>query len=116
MRKLNWKAILALLLALFFAVGGIGNIFLSDELAADYRRWGYPDWFHYMTGVLELGVAALLVRRSTRVGGAVLACLIMAAAAGTVLLHGEYTHAAAPLLALAVAISVAMTAREARPG
>jgi hypothetical protein len=26
----------------------------------EYQRWGYPDWFHFMTGGLELVVALLL--------------------------------------------------------
>lgn len=43
MYNLKWKPLLAWALAAFFVVGGIGNIFVSAEIAEDYRRWGYPD-------------------------------------------------------------------------
>lgn len=107
MRKLSWKSILALLLAAFFVIGGIGNIFVSAENAANYQRWGYPDWFHYVTGILELAVAGLLIFKPTRLWGALLAVAVMIAAAVSVLSHGEYAHAIAPLVILVVAAAVA---------
>ena len=103
----SWKSALAWLLAAFFVVGGLGNIFASEAIRADYLRWGYPDWFHYVTGAVELSAAALIARRPTRPWGAALASLVMASAAGTVLLHGELTHAIVPLVTLAVALTVA---------
>ncbi|UOA30250.1 MULTISPECIES: DoxX family protein [Rhodobacterales] len=106
LNNLPWKSVLALLLAAFFIVGGLGNIFASETIRADYLRWGYPSWFHYITGVLEIAAAALIAMRSARLWGATLACLVMAGAAGTVLLHGEFTHAIAPLMVLAVALTV----------
>ncbi|KPH62102.1 DoxX family protein [Novosphingobium sp. ST904] len=106
MRKLNWKSLLAWALAAFFVVGGIGNIFVSAGIAEDYRRWGYPDWFHYVTGILELTTAALLAIGSTRLWGALLGSAVMLAAAGTVLLHGEYTHAIAPIIVLLATLAV----------
>jgi len=50
---------------------------------AEYRRWGYPDWFHFVTGALELATAALLVVTATRLLGAGLGGAVMLAAAGT---------------------------------
>ncbi|RWR27319.1 DoxX family protein [Sinirhodobacter populi] len=110
MRNLPWKSILAWLLAAFFVVGGIGNIFVSPEIAADYRRWGYPDWFHFLTGALELSAAVLIAYRPTRLWGACLASGVMVAAAFTVLSHGEFAHAIAPLIVLAVALTVSFLA------
>ncbi|WP_424140313.1 hypothetical protein [Roseomonas chloroacetimidivorans] len=46
MPRLPWRDILAWLLAAFFLVGSIGSAFVSAEIAADYERWGYPNWFH----------------------------------------------------------------------
>lgn len=106
MRNLPWKLILAWLLAAFFVFGGIGNIFASESILTDYQRWGYPSWFHYITGVLELAAAALIAMRSTKLAGAALASLVMLAAAGTVLAHGELTHAIVPLLVLCVALTM----------
>lgn len=102
LHKFRWRAVPVWVLVAFFIAGGIGNIFVSAENAANYARWGYPDWFHYVTGMLELSTAALLAPRRTRLFGAGLGSLVMLAAAGTVLLHGEYTHAIAPFTVLAV--------------
>jgi len=66
--EFSWKSILAYLLAAFFLVGAIGNTFVSEEIAADYARWGYPDGFHFVTAAFELGVAGLLPFKRTRCG------------------------------------------------
>lgn len=103
MRILPWRHIYAWLLAAFFVLGGSLNTFASPEILADYQRWGYPDWFHYLTGLTEWTAAALIALPATRLAGSVLACAVMAAAAGTVLLNGEYAHAVPPLVVLALA-------------
>lgn len=107
MKNINWRAAIAWLLAAFFVLGGVMNIFVSPQAVADYERWGYPAWFHYVTGTLELTAAALLIRKKTRFLGAMLASLVMIAAATTVLSNGEISHALAPLIVLAVSIVVA---------
>ncbi|PBQ13278.1 DoxX family protein [Pseudomonas syringae] len=104
--KFSWKAVLAFLLAAFFLIGAIGNIFVPPEIAADYARWGYPSWFHYVTGSFELSAAILIAIKSMRFWGAVLGSAVMVGAAGTVLLHGEFTHAVAPLVVLAISLVV----------
>lgn len=104
--KFSWKALLACLLAAFFLVGSVGNIFVSEEIAADYARWGYPAWFHYVTGLLELMIALLLAVASLRFWGAVFGAVVMLSAVATVVLHGEYAHAIAPLVVLAVSVTV----------
>lgn len=106
MANFSWKAVLASLLAAFFLVGAIGNILLPPEIAADYARWGYPSWFHYVTGVLELTATILLAIKSMRFWGAALGAAVMVGAAATVLLHGEFIHAVAPLVVLAIALVV----------
>ena len=115
MKHLPWRDIYAWLLAVFFAVGGTMNIFASPGVVADYQGWGYPGWFHYVTGLMEWTAAALMVLPFTRLAGCVLGGTVMAAAAGTVLLNNEYAHAAAPLVLLAlVGLSGWLTWR--RPG
>ena len=97
---------MAFLLAAFFLIGAIGNIFASPHIAGDYLRWGYPNWFHYVTGFLELVTAILLVVKSLRFWGALLGALVMTGATGTVMLHSEFTHAVAPLIVMAVSVVV----------
>ena len=102
MKKLPWRDIYAWLLADFFVLGGGMNLLASPEILADYRRWGYPDWFHYVTGVMEWTAAVLIAIPATRLAGSVFAGTIMAAAAGTVALNGEFSHAIPPLTVLAL--------------
>jgi len=33
---------LSWVVAAFFVVGGLGNIFPTDQIEGDYARWGYP--------------------------------------------------------------------------
>ena len=56
-------------------------------------------------------IAGTHYRRSTRPGtnpplGAALGCAVMCAALGTVFIHGEYAHAAPPLVVAGLAIVV----------
>lgn len=97
---------LAWLLAAFFLFGAYGNIFISEENAAAYAAWGYPDWFHYITAVLELTAGLLLIRASTRPYGAGLGTLVMAAASLTTLVNADYAHAVAPSIVLLVSLVV----------
>lgn len=100
---MSWRAALTWLLAAFFLFGAAGNVFASETIVEDYRRWGYPDGFHYVTGLLELITAILLALPATRLMGSGAGCALMAAAAGTVLVHGEFVHALAPLTIFALA-------------
>ena len=54
----------------------------------------------YVTGILEWTSAVLIAVPFTRLAGCLLAAAVMAAAAVTVLLNGEYSHAVAPLIVL----------------
>lgn len=88
------------LLAAFFAFGGILNIRPPEQMRRDYARWGYPTWFHYVTAILELTTAVLIVLIETRLIGALLGATIMFAAAATTLWYREYKHSFAPLIGL----------------
>lgn len=101
-----WKSILALLLAAFFLIGAGGNIIAPPGIVADYARWGYPSWFHYVTGLLELSAAILLAIKSLRFWGAAIGAAAMVGAAATVLWHDELTHSIAPLVVLTLCLVV----------
>jgi len=93
------------LLAAFFLSGAWGNTFLSPENEAAYAAWGYPDWFHYITALLELTAALLLMRTATRAFGAGLGALVMAAAVLTTLVNADYGHSIAPGVVLLLCLS-----------
>ena len=106
MSKISRHQVLALALAAFFVVGSLSNIFAPGSIYEEYLRWGYPPWFHFVTGSLELATAVLLARASTRLLGAALGGAVMLGALATVTLHGEYGHAVPPLVVATLMIAV----------
>jgi len=98
MSGLPWIQILNWALTVFFLVGFVVNTFAVKVVGPDYRRWGYPDWFHFVSGGLELAVALLLMRSVTRAFGVALGCGIMLAAIATVVRHREFRRAVPPLV------------------
>jgi hypothetical protein len=106
MSKISWRQILPLVLAAFFVVGSLSNIVAPRSIFEEYLEWGYPQWFHFVTGSLELMTAVLLARARTRLWGSALGCTVMLAALATVTVHGEYGHGVAPVLVATLSIVV----------
>jgi hypothetical protein len=116
MSKISWRQVSvhqvsvhqvsALALAAFFVVGSLSNIFAPGSIYEEYLRWGYPHWFHFVTGLLELTTAVLLAQARTRLWGSALGCTVMLAALATVTLHGEYGHGVPPLIAATLSMVV----------
>lgn len=105
-RQVSWSQVSALALAAFFVVGSLSNILAPGSIYEEYLRWGYPHWFHFVTGLLELTAAVLLAQPRTRLWGSALGCAVMLAALATVTLHGEYGHGVAPLIVAILSIVV----------
>ena len=114
MRPLAWHTWLSWGLVAFFVFAGVLNIVAPVSLQEDYARWGYPTWFHFATGALELASAFPQSRRATSRAGVVLGLLIMASAVATLFLHREWTHAVFPALILATLAST-LTTRSRQP-
>jgi hypothetical protein len=104
--KISSRQVLAWALAAFFVAGSLSNLFAPRSIYEEYLKWGYPHWFHFVTGSLELTAAVLLARAPSRLWGAALGCTVMSAALGTVIIHGEYGHAVAPLIVAGLSILV----------
>ncbi|MEM5424775.1 DoxX family protein [Paraburkholderia ferrariae] len=115
MSKISWRQVLPLVLAAFFVVGSLSNIVAPRSIFEEYLKWGYPHWFHFVTGSLELMTALLLARPRTRLWGSALGCTVMLAALATVAVHGEYGHGVAPLVAATLSIVVGWIAWRERP-
>ncbi|MEO4052753.1 DoxX family protein [Solibacillus sp. CAU 1738] len=48
-------------LAVMFLIAGTGKTLGSKMHIEGFNKWGYPQWFRVVTGVIELGAAILLI-------------------------------------------------------
>lgn len=103
------------------AVLGIAFVFAGGALLSgspsfqeSFERWGYPLWFMYVTGALEVGGAVLVLLSPTRLYGALLLGGVMLGAIATHLRAGEIGSLPAPLALLALAAWVAWRSTPAR--
>jgi DoxX-like family len=106
---LTWVQALAWALAAFFVLGFFINTFGVSKVGPEYERWGYPDWFHFVSGGLDLVVALLLPAMMTRPFGVLLGCAIMMAAMATVIYHREYPRAIPPSIVFSLLAIVGWT-------
>lgn len=80
-----------LVVAAFFGAG-LSNVLGKRATIEGFVRWGYPGWWHWVTGGLEISSAILIALPIARDAGLVLGTTIMAAASLTVLRYREYSH------------------------
>jgi phosphatidylserine synthase len=102
------EQILAVIVAVLFAVAGVVNLARRGAPKRDFARWGYPAWFQSLCGALELLSAALLPGQQTRVLGLTLAGAIMIGALFTLLRNREpLGHLVPPLIFSALIVATA---------
>ena len=95
-----------LLVAALFSAG-LFNAIGTRATRESFVRWGYPSWWHRVTGGLEMLSAILIAFPLGRAAGLALGAIIIVVASLTVLRHREYVHLAPlgmflALIALAV--------------
>lgn len=98
------------LLVAAFAAAGLINAIGRPAGKSDFARWGYPPWWCYVTGALEIGAAVLIALPASRQAGLVLGAVIIAAAIVTVARHREVSHLA-PLGGFAALLAVVQLMR-----
>jgi len=82
--------LLAYLLALVFLLSGATKMAGMEFEIQAFEHWGYPTWFMYLSGVVEIaGAIGLLIPRISALTAACLA-LFMSGAVGTHLIHSEW--------------------------
>jgi hypothetical protein len=105
------ESILAMILAVLFAIAGVVNLARPAVVKRDFARWGYPAWFQLLCGTLELLSAALLPGQQTRVLGLVLTAAIMIGALFTLVRNREPFRHLAPALVFSALIAVTLAVR-----
>ena len=95
--------VLSVLVALAFLGAGLAKLASAPMMAAEFALFGYPVWFMYLTGALEiLGAGLLLAPRLAGAGAALLSCIMVGAIASH-LIHGQAAMAVAPFVLLILA-------------
>jgi uncharacterized membrane protein YphA (DoxX/SURF4 family) len=81
--------IFPLILGLYFLQVGLTTAFApSEQLLADFSRWGYPPWFRLVVGLVEtVGAVGLLLGSRVKVIAAVAGLWLSATMAGAILTH-----------------------------
>jgi uncharacterized membrane protein YphA (DoxX/SURF4 family) len=98
--------VLSGLLALAFCGAGLSKLTGQAMMVHEFSLFGFPLWFMYLTGVIEIaGAVLVLVPRFAYVGAAALVC-VMAGAVFSHLTHGQAGMIGVPLVLLILAAVV----------
>ena len=103
--------VIAILLALLFLFAG--GTKLTGSTAAEFAGWGYPAWFQYLIGGVEVLAGGGFLWSRTRFLAAAVVVPIMAGAIFTVVRAGTAVEAVAPAVTLLLALFVAKASRRA---
>ncbi len=110
-----WKKILGHLaagaLVLWLGFAGLSKLAGPSLLILQFEAWSYPPWFLYAIGSLEILAALLLLLPITRLVGAGLVISTMVGAAGTHLIHEEWSQSAIPLVCASLAVIAGLVGR-----
>ena len=99
----------AVLLGLVFLM--TGGMKLFGGWSSRFEVWGYPIWFFYFIGVTETVAGLALMRRRTRLYGALAVIVVMIGALATLFWAGDTDRIEIPSLALLLAAIVANYSR-----
>jgi hypothetical protein len=97
-----------LLAAAAFLLGAVINASGSMVIRNEFVRYGFPSWWCWVTAILELVTAVLLVLRPTFAIGVALGTCIMLAAIVAIVRARDFPHIAPPSLFLLLLIIAAL--------
>lgn len=83
--------LLTIMLALVFLLSGATKLAGLDFEIRAFERWGYPLWFMYLSGVIEVAGAIGLMVPGISTMVAVGLALFMSGAVGTHVIHSEWS-------------------------
>lgn len=108
-RPPRWKpaalwSLKGLLAAVFLSAGG-AKIYGVPMMVENFQQIGLGQWFRYLTGILEIvGAIMVLMPRVAAIGGVLLSCIMVGAIATHLLLMGGSAFPAIVLLVLSAII------------
>jgi putative oxidoreductase len=104
--------VLCVLLGIFFIAAGGAKLMGSESQVEHFAQWGYPFWFLYLTGMIEVGGGLCLFIPKTQWYGMVVLSITMVGAALTHLRAGEMGAVPVPLVLLGLLLLLAWMIRE----
>ncbi len=108
-RPPRWKpaalwTLKGLLAAVFLSAGG-AKIYGVPMIVENFQQIGLGQWFRYLTGILEIvGAIMVLMPRVAAIGGLLLSCIMVGAIATHLLLMGGSAVPAIVLLVLSAIV------------
>jgi putative oxidoreductase len=106
--------VLTALLALMFLFAGAFKLSGAQTAVNNFAKWGYPDWFRVVTGIIEVTAAILVLVPRTSFYGAALILATMVGAVLTHAMHAETGNIPLPLSLFALAAVLAYVRRPER--
>ena len=94
--------ILSVLIALVMLMAGVSKLKGTEDQIKGFAAMGYPSWFVYVAGVIEIAGAILLLIPKTAAFGVLLLGATMAVATASLLKIGDVGHSPIPFAFLVV--------------
>ncbi len=110
MKKFVKTALWIVLGAMFIMAGG-AKLMGNHSQVVHFAQWGYPPWFLYLTGIIEVGGGICLFIRKAQFYGIVVLSITMVGAALTHLRAGEMGAFPVPVVLLCLLVMLAWTMR-----
>jgi|HubBroStandDraft_2_1064218.scaffolds.fasta_scaffold368873_2 putative oxidoreductase len=99
------------MLALMFLFAGGFKLSGAQTAIDNFAKWGYPDWFRIVTGLIEVAAGVLVLVPRTSFYGTLLILPTMVGAVLTHVTHGETRNIPLPLLLFVLAAILAYVRR-----
>ena len=100
----RWKNVglwvLSALVAAMFLFSGMTKLMGTEMHVANFERWGFPGWFMYVVGVMEVSGALLVLIPRLASYAALLLSVVMLGAVFTHIAAAEYTMLVMPAMLL----------------
>jgi len=111
MKKLIKTALWIVLGGMFIMAGG-AKLMGDHSQVAHFAQWGYPLWFLYLTGIIEVGGGICLFIPKAQFYGIVVLSITMVGAALTHLRAGEMSAFPIPVVLLGLLLLLAWSMRQ----
>ena len=106
------KWIPTLMLVFVFGAQGFAKFSDTSGWAAAFRHWGYPDWFRFTIGGVEMAAAALLLWRRTAPIGALAILVVMSGGMATHVFFDHGRHISSEVGPMIFALIVLLARRD----